>query len=460
MSKSSELSVIILAAGKGTRMNSSLPKVLHTIAGKTMVQYVIDAVTPLVAARLYIVYGYGGELLQQQLANKQKKQLNWVLQAEQRGTGHAIQQTLPAIRDEEQVLIIYGDVPLISTNTIERLLASYPDGGIGLLTVTLAQPHGYGRIVYINGEVAGIVEQQDQDAATNKQQYEINAGILVAKGYDLKRWLSNLTNHNAQGEFYLTEIIAMAWNEGRPINTVQPDNLHEVNGVNNRLQLAQLERISQIEKAEQLLLAGVMIYDPERFDLRGELRYGQDVSIDTNVILEGLVILGNRVVIGTGCVLKNAVIGDDVVILPYTVIEESRLEAQNTVGPFARLRPGTQLEAGANVGNFVEMKQARLGNGSKVGHLSYIGDADIGATVNIGAGTITCNYDGANKHQTIIGNDVFIGSDSQLVAPITIGTGATIGAGTTVTCDVAEDEMIISRIRQFPIPNWKRPLKK
>ncbi|KYP97077.1 bifunctional N-acetylglucosamine-1-phosphate uridyltransferase/glucosamine-1-phosphate acetyltransferase [Sodalis-like endosymbiont of Proechinophthirus fluctus] len=452
------LSVVVLAAGKGSRMFSSLPKVLHSLAGKAMVQHVIDAADQLGAVRIHLVYGHGGELLRERLAH-QDAPLNWVLQAEQRGTGHAVQQTLADLRDEEDVLILYGDVPLISPETLQRLLTAQPEGGISLLTVTLDNPDGYGRIVRTDGEVASIVEQKDA-SEQQRQIKEINTGILVAGGGNLKRWIRQLTNHNAQGEFYLTDIIAIAWNEGRKINTVQPSRRSEVEGVNNRLQLARLERIFQQEQAERLLLAGVMLSDPDRFDLRGELRHGQDVSIDTNVILEGQVTLGDRVIIRTGCVLKNAVIGDDVVISPYTVIEDARVAARSTLGPFAHLRPGSELEEGAHVGNFVEMKQARLGKGSKAGHLSYLGDAETGAQVNIGAGTITCNYDGANKHKTIIGDDVFVGSDSQLVAPVTIGRGATIGAGTTVTSDVADGEMVISRIRQFPIANWTRPVKK
>ncbi|WMQ74777.1 MAG: Bifunctional protein GlmU [Sodalis sp.] len=453
------LRVVVLAAGKGNRMFSALPKVLHPLAGKALVQHVIDAATQLGAACIHMVYGYGGELLRERLA-RQNAPLNWVLQAEQHGTGHAVQQILADLRDKEDVLILYGDVPLISPDTLQRLLTARPEDGIGLLTVTLDNPEGYGRIVRnADGEVVGIVEQKDANEQ-QRQIKEINTGILVVGGGDLKRWLGQLTNHNVQSEFYLTDIIAMAWHEGRKINAVQPSRHSEVEGVNNRLQLARLERLFQQEQAERLLLAGVMLSDPMRFDLRGELCHGQDVFIDTNVILEGRVTLGNRVIIGTGCVLKNVVIGNDVVVSPYTVIEDARVAARSTLGPFARLRAGSELEEGAHVGNFVEMKQASLGKGSKAGHLSYLGDAEIGAQVNIGAGTITCNYDGANKHKTVIGDNVFVGSDSQLVAPVTLGRDATIGAGTTVTRDVADGEMVISRIRQFPIANWTRPVKK
>lgn len=452
------MSVVILAAGRGTRMYSDLPKVLHPLAGKPLVQHVIDAADALGAAQIHMVYGHGGDLLQQQLASRGSR-LNWVLQAEQLGTGHAMQQAAPFFNDEEDVLVLYGDVPLISPPTLERLMAVKPAGGIGLLTVCLQDPTGYGRIVREQGQVTGIVEQKD---ASQEQLLipEINTGILVANGGDFKRWLSRLNNQNAQGEYYLTDIIAIAWREGRQINTVNPERITEVDGVNNRLQLASLERAYQRQQAEKLLLAGVMLLDPSRFDLRGELLHGRDVTIDTNVIIEGRVSLGDHVVIGTGCVLKDCVIGDNVVVSPYTMIEHSVLRADVTVGPFARLRPGSELGQGAHVGNFVEMKKARLGQGSKAGHLSYLGDAEIGAGVNIGAGTITCNYDGANKHQTIIGDDVFVGSDTQLVAPVTVGNGATIGAGTTVTRNVAANELVLSRVRQNNIIGWQRPVKK
>ncbi|MGL9769212.1 MAG: bifunctional UDP-N-acetylglucosamine diphosphorylase/glucosamine-1-phosphate N-acetyltransferase GlmU [Sodalis sp. (in: enterobacteria)] len=452
------LSVVILAAGKGSRMLSALPKVLHPLAGKAMVQHVIDVATQLGALRIHVVHGHGSALLREQFA-KQDVHLNWVLQAEQRGTGHAVQQTLPYLRDEEDVLILYGDVPLISQDTLQRLLASRQQGSISLLTITLENPDGYGRIVRLNGEITGIVEQKDA-SEQQRQIKEINTGILFVGVEDIKRWLGQLTNENVQGEFYLTDIIAMGRHEGCKINAIQPTRLIEIKSVNNKLQLAQLERLFQREQAERLLLAGVMLSDPNRFDLRGELRHGQDVSIDTNVILEGQVILGNRVIIGTGCVLKNVVIGDDVIINPYTLIEEARIASRSTIGPFARLRLGSELGEEAHVGNFVEIKQTRLGKGSKAGHLSYLGDAEIGAQVNIGAGSITCNYDGANKHKTHIGDDVFVGSDSQLIAPLTIARGATIGAGTTVTHDVDEGEMIVSRIRQFSLANWTRPEKK
>ncbi|UDG80240.1 bifunctional UDP-N-acetylglucosamine diphosphorylase/glucosamine-1-phosphate N-acetyltransferase GlmU [Candidatus Steffania adelgidicola] len=452
------LSVVILAAGKGSRMFSTLPKVLHPLGGKAMIEYVINTAIQLGRVRIHLVYGHGGKLLQEKLA-QQKTPLNWVLQATQRGTGHAVQQTLPSFHKEEDVLILYGDVPLISPKTLQRLLAAKPKDGIALLTVKLENPEGYGRIIRTNGEVSSIIEQKDANDEQKKIK-EINTGILTAKASDIQCWLSQLTNHNTLGEFYLTDIIAIAKKSGHKINALEPDQPSEVIGVNNRLQLAQLERVYQREQAERLLLAGVMLSDLNRFDLRGELHHGQDVFIDTNVIIEGVVTLGNRVMIGTGCILKNVIIGDDVVINAYTIIEDSHISAYSTLGPFSRLRPGNKIEQGVHVGNFVEIKQTHLGKDSKVGHLSYLGDAEIGKKVNIGAGTITCNYDGAKKHQTHIGDDVFIGSDTQLVAPVTIGHGASIGAGTTITHDVNDGEMIISRIPQFPIANWTRPPKK
>ncbi|WP_291973528.1 bifunctional UDP-N-acetylglucosamine diphosphorylase/glucosamine-1-phosphate N-acetyltransferase GlmU [Candidatus Symbiopectobacterium sp.] len=453
----SVMSVVILAAGKGTRMFSDLPKVLHPLAGKPMVQHVIDAAMETGAKQVHLVYGHGGDLLKDRLTNPD---LNWVLQAEQLGTGHAMQQAAPFFADNEDILMLYGDVPLISPATLARLLADKPQGGIALLTVKLDDPTVYGRIVRDdNGSVVGIVEHKD---ATEQQRQinEINTGILAANGQDLKRWLSQLNNNNAKGEYYITDIIAMAASEGRRVEAVHPDNLSEVEGVNNRLQLATLERVYQREQANKLLLAGVMLFDPSRFDLRGTLTHGRDVSIDANVIIEGQVSLGNRVEIGAGCIIKGSVIGDDCVLSPYTVLENAVLDAECTVGPFARLRPGAELAQGAHVGNFVELKKARLGKGSKAGHLTYLGDAEIGDDVNIGAGTITCNYDGANKHKTVIGDQVFVGSDSQLVAPVTVASGVTIGAGTTVTRDVEENALVISRVKQRHISGWARPVKK
>lgn len=449
-------SVVILAAGKGTRMYSDLPKVLHLLAGKPMVQHVIDTAKSIGASDIHLVYGHGGDLLKEKLG---EQNLNWVLQAEQLGTGHAMQQAAPHFQDDEDIVMLYGDVPLIAKDTLQRLVEAKPEGGIGLLTVILDNPAGYGRIIRENGEVVGIIEQKDANEEQRKIQ-EINTGIMVASGKDFKRWLSQLNNNNAQGEYYITDIIALAHKEGNKIATVHPSHLSEMEGVNNRLQLAALERIYQKEQAEKLLLAGVMLIDPARFDIRGTLTHGRDVVIDTNVIIEGNVTLGNNVQIQTGCVLKNCVIGDNSVISPYSVIENSELSTECTVGPFARLRPGAKLAAKSHVGNFVEMKNATLGLGSKAGHLSYLGDAQIGSNVNIGAGTITCNYDGVNKFKTVIGDDVFVGSDTQLVAPVSVANGATIGAGTTVTRDINEGELVVSRVKQTHIKNWQRPVKK
>ncbi len=452
----SAMSVVILAAGKGTRMYSDLPKVLHTLAGKPMVQHVIDAATGLGARHIHLVYGHGGDRLKTTLT---EPSLNWVLQAEQLGTGHAMQQAAPAFADDEDILMLYGDVPLISQETLQRLRDAKPEGGIGLLTVVLDNPSGYGRIVRENSAIVGIVEQKDATPDQLKIT-EINTGILIANGGDLKRWLAQLTNNNAQGEYYITDIIALAHQEGRQINAVHPTHASETDGVNNRLQLATLERVYQSEQAEKLLLAGVMLRDPARFDLRGVLRHGRDVEIDVNVIIEGEVSLGDRVKIGAGCIIKNSVIGDDCEISPYSVIEDANLAADCTVGPFARLRPGSELAQAAHVGNFVEMKKATLGKGSKAGHLSYLGDAEIGANVNIGAGTITCNYDGANKSKTVIGDNVFVGSDTQLVAPVSVAAGATIAAGTTVMKDVTEASLVYNRKEQNSKADWQRPAKK
>jgi bifunctional UDP-N-acetylglucosamine pyrophosphorylase/glucosamine-1-phosphate N-acetyltransferase len=384
--------------------------------------------------------------------------VEWVLQAEQLGTGHAVAQATPTIPDDANVLVLYGDTPLITTETLQELLQVQPANGIGLLTVSLDDPTGYGRILRADDQVVGIVEQKD--ASVGQQRInEVNTGVLVAPAKHLKQWLAGLTNKNAQGEYYLTDVIAAAHNAGSSIQTAQPSCAQEVEGANNRLQLANLERFYQKRAAEQLMLDGVTLLDPARFDLRGQLTCGEDVVIDANVIIEGQVELGHRVQIGAGCILKNCAIADDSIISPYSIIESSTLAEGCTVGPFARLRPGAELAAQAHVGNFVELKNAKLGFGSKAGHLSYLGDSDIGANVNIGAGTITCNYDGANKHKTIIEDDVFVGSDTQLVAPVRIAKGATLAAGSTITRDVAEDELVLSRVPQHHVTGWLRPVK-
>ncbi|PCE68437.1 bifunctional UDP-N-acetylglucosamine diphosphorylase/glucosamine-1-phosphate N-acetyltransferase GlmU [Salinivibrio sp. YCSC6] len=450
-----QYSAVILAAGKGTRMYSNTPKVLHTLAGKPMVKHVIDTCQGLGAASIHLVYGHGGDTMKQVLADSD---VNWCLQAEQLGTGHAVQQAAPHFRDDEQVLVLYGDVPLISEQTLTRLLEGQPEGGIGLLTVHQNDPTGYGRIVRENGEVVAIVEQKD---ATDSQLAitEINTGVLVATGRDLRHWLSQLDNNNAQGEFYLTDVIALAHQQGRTIQAVHPVNAIEVEGVNNRLQLSRLEREYQKMQAEQLLLSGVMLIDPARFDLRGQLQCGLDVTIDANVIIEGNVTLGDNVTIGAGSVLIDCEIDDNTLVRPYSVIEGASVGEECTVGPFTRLRPGAELARDAHVGNFVEMKKSRLGEGSKANHLTYLGDTEVGRGVNIGAGVITCNYDGANKHKTVIKDNAFIGSDSQLVAPVVIGEGVTVGAGSTISKDVSDGQLIITRAKPRTIEAWQRPKK-
>ncbi|MFN2308740.1 MAG: bifunctional UDP-N-acetylglucosamine diphosphorylase/glucosamine-1-phosphate N-acetyltransferase GlmU [Gammaproteobacteria bacterium] len=455
------LSILILAAGQGTRMRSALPKVLHPLAGKPLLGHVIDAAEALGAARIRVVYGHGGERVRECLA---ARRVEWVEQAQQLGTGHAVAQALPGIADADQVLILYGDVPLIGTDTLHRLLRAADSGALGLLTAVLEDPTGYGRILRESpedrgGRVIGIVEQKD---ATPEQLRirEINTGFLTAGAASLKRWIAALGNDNAQGEYYLTDIIAQAAAEGVNIETVAPASLAEILGVNNRAQLAALERDYQCQQAQRLMHAGVTLCDPARFDLRGRLEHGQDVSIDINVILEGTVTLGDRVSVGPGCVIRNAVIGADSIIQAHCVIEDAVIGSGARIGPFARIRPGTRLADDVHIGNFVEIKNTDIAAGSKINHLSYIGDASIGARVNVGAGAITCNYDGANKHRTVIEDDVFIGSDTQLIAPVTVGAGATLGAGTTLTHDAPPGELTYSRVKQKTRPGWKRPVKK
>lgn len=449
-------SAVILAAGKGTRMYSDLPKVLHSVAGKPMVKHVIDTANSLGAENVHLIYGHGGELMRERLANEK---VNWVLQTEQLGTAHAVQQAAPFFKDNENIVVLYGDAPLITKETLEKLIAAKPENGIALLTVKLDNPTGYGRIIRENGRVIAIVEQKDANAEQLNIQ-EVNTGVMVSDGASFKKWLARVGNNNAQGEYYLTDLIALANQDGCQVVAVQATDRMEVEGANNRLQLSALERYYQRKQAERLLLAGVMLADPERFDLRGTLEHGKDVEIDTNVIIEGEVRLGNRVKIGTGCVLKNVVIGDDVEVKPYSVLEDAIIGEKAAIGPFSRLRPGAELAAETHVGNFVEIKKSLVGKGSKVNHLTYVGDSEIGSNCNIGAGVITCNYDGANKFKTIIGDNVFVGSDTQLVAPVTVEDGATIGAGSTITRNVGKDELVITRVPQRHIQNWQRPVKK
>lgn len=451
-----KITPVILAAGKGTRMYSDLPKVLHQIGGKSMLNHVINTVNSLNIEPAIVIYGHGKEQVEAALESIPVKK---VYQAEQLGTAHALLQALPFIDDDQLVLNLYADTPLISTQTLTKLISIYPENGIALLTVKLEDPTGYGRIVRnANNDVIAIVEQKEASFEIQKIQ-EINTGILIAKAGQLKQWLAAINNHNAQKEFYLTDIIGLAFAQNCPIKTTQPQAKMEVDGVNNRLQLATLERHYQQQQVNRLLLAGVTFTDPNRFDLRGNLIHGKDVVIDINVIIEGDVHLGHQVQVGAGAILKNCQIADHSIIKPYSIIEDSVIDENCAVGPFTRIRPQTHLKQGAQVGNFVELKKVELGEKSKAGHLTYLGDSIIGNNVNVGAGTITCNYDGANKWQTIIEDDVFIGSDSQLVAPVKIGKGATIAASTTVTNDVLENELVISRSRQQTKPNWHRPIK-
>ncbi|NQY86818.1 MAG: bifunctional UDP-N-acetylglucosamine diphosphorylase/glucosamine-1-phosphate N-acetyltransferase GlmU [Colwellia sp.] len=454
------LSVVILAAGKGTRMRSSLPKVLHTIADKPMVSHVIDSARQLGAVNIYVVYGFGGEVLKTTLTTENTgDDLTFIEQIEQLGTGHAVDQASPFLNDDEDVLVLYGDVPLTKVSTLENLLQVKPKKGMSLLTVYLNNPTGYGRIVRTNGQVVGIVEQKD----ANPEQLlinEANTGILFANGGDLKRWLSDLSNDNAQGEYYLTDIIASAHSEGKIIATAHPETEIEVEGANNRVQLAALERAYQARLAEQLMIAGASLRDPTRIDIRGSLIIGSEVSIDINCIFEGSVTLANNVKIGANCILKNCSISDNVEIKPNSIIEEASIGENCSVGPFARIRPGSVMNKDSHVGNFIEMKKTTLGEGSKAGHLTYLGDAIIGKNVNIGAGTITCNYDGVNKSQTIINDNAFIGSNSSLVAPVSIGDSATIGAGSVIAKNVEKGDLAVGRGKQRNIKKWQRPVKK
>lgn len=450
------LSVVILAAGKGTRMYSDLPKVLHPIGGKPMVQHVIDTAKSLHTQTIHLIYGHQGETLQQALKNEP---LHWIFQKEQLGTGHAMQQAMPYFNDDENILMLYGDAPLIQPQTLEKLIQAKPENGIALLTVVLENPTGYGRILRnTQQDVVGIVEEKDA-SASQKQICEVNTGVMVGSGKDFKKWLNQLTNHNAQQEYYMTDVIALAKQDGEQIATVQATDPIEVEGANNRLQLACLERYFQQRQSTQLLLDGVMLLDPARFDLRGNLTHGKDVEIDINVVIEGTVKLGHHVRIGAGCVLKNCEIADNVNIKPYSIIENATIGEFAEIGPFARLRPNTTLASHTHIGNFVEVKKSFVGKETKINHLSYIGDSKIGEGCNIGAGVITCNYDGKNKHLTEIGDDVFVGSDCQLIAPVKIENGATVGAGTTLTKNVKANELVLSRTPQRHITNWQRPRK-
>lgn len=450
------IDVVILAAGKGTRMKSSLPKVLHKIAGKPMVEHIIHAAQKLDIDSLNIVYGHQGELLQASLSHHK---LNWCLQAEQLGTGHAVKQSLAHLKDANDVLILVGDAPLISSETLERLISAKANSDFALLTVNMDDPTGMGRIIRNGDHITAIVEHKD---ATPEQLEisEINTGMMLLPANDLKRWLAKLSNNNAQGEYYLTDVIAMAANEGKQIKAAHPVWDREVEGVNDRVQLASLECALQHRLATQLMRDGASLADPHRIDIRGQLEIGNDVEIDVNCVFEGRVVLGEGVKIGPNCVLKDCTIGNNTVIEAFSLIQDATVADECSVGPYARLRPGADLKQKAKVGNFCEVKKAVIGSGSKINHLTYIGDADIGANVNIGAGTITCNYDGVNKFRTTIEDNVFVGSNSSLVAPVTVAEGATVGAGSTITKDVDGEQLAVARGKQRNISGWQRPVKK
>ena len=452
-----ELSVLILAAGKGTRMKSILPKVMQPLAAKPLLAHVLDTAKQLQAQQTIVVYGHGGELVQQHFS---QEPISWALQAEQKGTGHAVQVALSQLPTTGKTLILYGDVPLTTIATLEKLLALVNDNhSLGLLTVNLANPTGYGRIVREAGLVQRIVEQKDA-SEQEKLITEVNTGILCVPNKHLHTWLPTLKNTNAQGEYYLTDIIALAVADGVTIQTHQPIAAWEVEGINDKLQLASLERVYQRLQADNLMRAGATIIDPNRFDIRGTVSIGMDVSFDINVILEGHNQLGNGVHIGANCIIKNCTLADGVIIKPNSVLEGATIGENADVGPFARIRAGTQLAANVHIGNFVEVKNTIMHEGAKAGHLSYLGDAEIGARANIGAGTITCNYDGANKSKTTIGADAFIGSNASLVAPVTIGEGATTGAGSTISKNVPAQTLAVARGLQRHIEGWQRPQKK
>jgi bifunctional UDP-N-acetylglucosamine pyrophosphorylase / glucosamine-1-phosphate N-acetyltransferase len=451
------LSVVVLAAGQGTRMRSALPKVLHPLAGRPMLAHVVETAEALDPERVVVVYGHGGSLLRERLP---ALAVDWAEQLEQRGTAHAVQQAVPLLSAEQGlVLVLYGDVPLIRAATLQSLLEQAVQTGFALLTVTLDDPTGYGRILRdAEGRVAAIVEHKDASTAERAVR-EVNTGVLAIEVKLLRRLLPLIGNSNAQGEYYLTDLVALAVSEGGGVEAVGCADAMEVSGVNNRLELARVERAFQRRQAESLLLAGTSLADPDRFDLRGELQAGLDVSIDVDVVIEGRVVLGDGVRVGPFCVLRDCEIGAGTEVLAYSHLEGLRTGQGCRIGPYARVRPGSTFGDAVHIGNFVELKQSTLGEQSKVNHLSYVGDTLMGSECNIGAGTITCNYDGAGKHQTVIGNKVFVGSDVQLIAPVRVGDGATIAAGTTVAEDAPAGQLTVGRVRQQVVLGWRRPEK-
>ncbi len=451
-----KLGILVLAAGKGKRMRSRIPKVLHPLAGKPLLAHVLDTAQALGAARVGVVYGHGGELVPRQMADYD---CIWVEQAEQRGTGHAVMQAMPHMQDMARILVLYGDVPLMRPTTLRRLMETAAATDLGVLTAVLEDPTGYGRIVRdASGRVVRSVEQQD--ARLDELRIgEVNTGFLIADRARLDDWLARIGNRNAQGEYYLTDIMALAVRTGVEIATSQPETLDEVYGVNDRVQLAVLERSLQRRRAEALMRGGVTLADPARLDIRGRLQAGEDVSIDVNVVIEGDVRLAAGVAIGPNCLLRDCTLGPGTQVFANCVIEGAAVGAGARIGPFSRLRPEAVLADDVHVGNFVELKKAQVGEGSKVNHLTYVGDAQIGRDVNVGAGTITCNYDGAYKHLTVIGDDAFIGSNASLVAPVEIGAGATVGAGSVVSHTAPAGKLTLTRAKQATLEHWQRPRK-
>lgn len=452
-----QLSIVILAAGQGKRMNSDLPKVLQPLAGRPLLAHVIDCARELSANDIHVVYGHGGEAVRAPFAGQE---LNWMLQAEQLGTGHAVLQAMPGVPDDHLVLVLYGDVPLIRRATLEQLIAQAGEKSIGVLSVILDDPAGYGRVVRdAGGRVVRIVEQKDANTKERAIR-EINTGLMAVPAKLLRRWLSALRNDNTQGEYYLTDIVVAAVKEGLAVNAVIAPTVAEVLGINDKVQLAEVEAAHRQQKARELMVAGVTVADPARLDVRGTVKVGRDVYLDINTVLIGNVTLGSRVKIGPNCVIRDAVIGDDVEVQPNCVIDGAEIDAGCHIGPFARLRPGTHLHRDVHIGNFVEVKKSEIGAGSKANHLTYLGDAVVGTKVNVGAGTVTCNYDGANKSVTEIGDGAFIGSGTMLVAPVQVGVNATIGAGSTITRPAPADKLTLERSKQVTVEGWKRPVKK
>ena len=452
-----KVNFVILAAGKGTRMRSALPKVLHKLSGRSMLGHVVAAVESLGKAKKIIVTGHGAEQVEQQFKSPETI---FIQQKEQLGTGHAVHMAVPELCSDAVVIVLYGDVPLIRPATIQKILAVVTESTMGLLTINLDQPTGYGRIVRnTSGDITEIIEQKDASAEQLKIT-EVNTGVLALQSSQLRDWLPKITNNNTQGEYYLTDLVAIAREAGIEVISVNPESATEVEGVNNRVQLSQLERAHQRQLAEVLMESGTSLADPARFDQRGELSAGTDNFIDINCVFNGSVTIGSNVSIGANCQISDSTIGDGVSILPNTIIESSVVDDRAVVGPFARLRPGTEMGSDTKVGNFVETKKTLVGKGSKINHLSYVGDAQLGENVNIGAGTITCNYDGVSKHKTDLGDGVFVGSNSTLVAPIKVDKGGFIAAGSTVTTEVPSDSLAVGRAKQRNIKGWKRPTKK